>query len=63
MIDRRQLIQLAAAGFVPARRKKIATIITEYRWNSHADLIVGRLLAGYKYDGRWRQPAVQVVSM
>jgi hypothetical protein len=63
MIHRRQLIQLAAAGLVPARRKNIATIITEYRWNSHADLIVGRLLAGYEYNGRRREPAVQVASM
>lgn len=45
------------------KRKRIATIITEYRFNSHADVIVGRLLAGYEYNGEKRQPLVRVVSM
>lgn len=44
-------------------RKKIATVITEYRHNSHADVIVGRLLNGYEYEGERRQPRVQVISM
>ncbi len=38
-------------------------MITEYRLNAHADVIVGRLLEGYTYDGRFRVPAVEVVSM
>jgi hypothetical protein len=44
-------------------RKKIATIITEYRLNSHADCIVTRLLEGYEYNGERRAPQVEVVSM
>ena len=42
--------------------KKIAAIITEYRRHSHADVIVGKMLEGYMYDGKDR-PNLQVVSM
>ena len=44
-------------------RKKVAAIITEYRQDSHADVIVGRLLEGYEYRGERRTPAVEVVTM
>jgi hypothetical protein len=43
--------------------KRIAAIITEYRPDSHADVIVGRLLEGYQYNGRHQTPQVEVVSM
>jgi hypothetical protein len=46
-----------------AQRKPIAAIITEYWRNSHADVVVGRLLDGYAYGGEWRAPRVEVVSM
>lgn len=39
-------------------KKKVAVIITEYRHNSHAEVIVGRLLEGLPYH-----PRVEVVSM
>ncbi len=42
--------------------KKIATVITEYRKWSHADVIVGKILEGYRYDGR-AKPDLQVASM
>lgn len=45
------------------QRKKIAALITEYRPNSHADVIVGRLLNGYYINGQHHEPRVEVVSM
>ena len=46
-----------------AGRKKAAVIMTEYRRNSHADVIVGRMLEGYSYYGKNVTPRVEVVSM
>ena len=68
MMTRRNLLKFAAAAPVSkamttAADKKIAAIVTEYRRDSHADVIVGRLLEGYDYDGQRRSPRVQVVSM
>jgi hypothetical protein len=66
MLKRRELLMLAGFGTLPvfgAGKKKIATVITEYRRNSHGDVIVGRLLEGYEYYGQMREPRVQVVSM
>jgi len=65
-ISRRHLLKGAPALAWPARayaKKRIATIVTEYRLNSHAYGIVGRLIEGYEYDGKRREPAVQVLSM
>ncbi|HXG08465.1 MAG TPA: hypothetical protein VNK04_01625 [Gemmataceae bacterium] len=45
-----------------AEPKKVAAIITEYRRNSHADVIVGKILEGYYYDGK-EKPNLRVVSM
>ncbi len=66
---RRELAGVFAGGALTyrnalgAERKKIATVVTEYRRNSHADVIVGRLLEGYEYNGEKRTPRVEVVSM
>lgn len=43
-------------------KKKVAAIVTEYRRHSHADVIVGKILEGYQYDGG-AGPNLQVVSM
>jgi hypothetical protein len=43
-------------------KKKVAAIITEYRHNSHADVIVGKILEGFRQDGG-AGPNLQVVSM
>ncbi len=51
----------SAAGDKPPKR--IAAIVTEYRPDSHADVIVGRLLEGYELNGRHQIPRVEVVSM
>ncbi|MFK7695047.1 hypothetical protein [Paenibacillus sp. HJGM_3] len=37
---------------------KVAAIVTEYRYNSHADVILGRLLGDFDY-----RPRVEVVSL
>ena len=71
-LSRREWLRLSGGGMFglagrmatgAAPRKRIAAIITEYRLDSHADVIVGRLLEGYEYDGRRQAPQVEVVSM
>jgi len=44
-------------------KKKVAALISEYRPNSHADVIVGKILEGHYYAGQAREPGVQLVSM
>src|SRR5262249_29187932 len=43
-------------------RKPVAAIVTEYRRHSHADVIVGKILEGFNYDGG-AGPRLKVVSM
>src|SRR5262249_60753186 len=43
-------------------KKKVAAIVTVYHKWSHADVIVGKVLEGYNYDGK-DGPNLQVVSM
>jgi hypothetical protein len=42
--------------------KKVAALITEYRRNSHADVIIGKILEGYLQDGG-AGPNLRLVSM
>ncbi len=42
--------------------KRIAAIVTEYRRHSHADVIVGKILEGYNYDGK-EKPDLKIVGM
>jgi hypothetical protein len=42
--------------------KRVAAIVTEYRKWSHADVIVGKILEGYNYDGK-EKPDLRLVSM
>ncbi|MBI3970804.1 MAG: hypothetical protein HY332_05905 [Chloroflexi bacterium] len=44
-------------------RPKVAIVATEWRTNSHTDVIVPKLLAGYDVDGQPVKPAVEVVSL
>ena len=62
MTRRDSLLFLGGALSLGAR-KRIAIITTVYRKDSHADVIAGRLLAGYEFNGEARRPAVDVVSM
>ena len=43
--------------------KRIAAIITEYRPNSHADVVVGKYLEGYNQDDQPPYPRSKIVSM
>lgn len=44
-------------------RKKVAAVITEYRFNSHADRIIGKMLDGFYLDGRDYTSTLDIVSM
>lgn len=71
MINRRDLFALpAAAAFPPLafaqkqnRPLKVAAIVTEYRWYSHADVVCGRFLGGYSANNEWHAPRTQLVSL
>jgi hypothetical protein len=52
-----------AASAQSSTPKKIAAIITEYRPNSHADVIVGKYLEGFNQDRQPPYPANKIVSM
>jgi hypothetical protein len=43
--------------------RKIAAVITEYRPNSHADVIVGKYLEGFNQDDQPPYPRSKIVSM
>lgn len=48
---------------MPVAEKKIAAIVTSFWRMSHAEVIVGRLLEGYYYEGVRQSPRVQIVSL
>lgn len=48
---------------MPEAQKKIAAIVTSFWRMSHAEVIVGRLLEGYYYQGERQHPRVKIVSM
>ena len=56
---------LAAIGAPPVQEKKklrVAAVVTEYRDNSHADVIIGKILEGFDQLGG-PGPALRVASM
>jgi hypothetical protein len=53
-------LPLAAADGPP---KRIAAIITEYRPGSHADVVIGKYLEGYRQDDKPPYPRSKIVSM
>jgi hypothetical protein len=47
---------------MPDQPKRVAALVTEYRRHSHADVIVGKILEGFNYDGMER-PQMRLASM
>src|SRR2546423_7843886 len=64
MLNRRSFL-LSAAGALRAAEepRRIAAIVTEYRPDSHADVIVGKYLEGYRQNGRPPKPRSRIVSL
>ncbi|MSR58941.1 MAG: hypothetical protein EXS05_15050 [Planctomycetaceae bacterium] len=63
---------LAAAGLwsailfadeAPPARKRVAAVVTEYRHNSHADVIVSRLFQTQTLDGQGAVPGMELMSL
>lgn len=50
-------------GAADGEAKKIAAIVTEFRTNSHAEVIVGRWLEGFELDGQSDRPKSQLVAL
>lgn len=48
---------------VPVERKPVAGITTVYRYNSHSDVILGRLVQTETLDGQGRIPALQLAAL
>ena len=46
-----------------AKPKRIAAVVSEYRHNSHADVIVSRLFQTYTLDGKGERPRMQLMAV
>ncbi|MCX6594291.1 MAG: hypothetical protein NTZ56_22480 [Acidobacteria bacterium] len=51
-----------AAPAAPAR-PRVAAVVTEYRYYSHADVVCGRIFDGYAVNGKRQAPRTEIVSM
>jgi hypothetical protein len=63
MLTRRGFLTGAAAAVAAGQRPRVAAIVTEYRYRSHADVIVGSMLEGYSPEGIRQPPRTRIVSM
>ena len=52
-----------AAPAAGAERKRLAIIATVWTYLSHAQHIGDRFFVGYPFEGKWRRPAIDVVSL
>ena len=50
------------AATLPAKRRRLAVVTTEWRYHSHAWHMAERFLVGYPINGRWHRPPLEVVS-
>jgi len=65
-MNRRLFLSASAAAplaLAANEPKRIAAIITEYRPGSHADVVIGKYLEGYKQDDKPPYPRNKIVSM
>ena len=53
----------AQTGIRPGRPPKIAGVVSAYHYNSHADMLVGRVLAGYALNGRGKRPFLKLDAL
>src|SRR5262245_22513687 len=67
MTTRRQFLAATALPLIAhaqsTQPKRIAAVVTEYRDNSHADVIVGKYLEGFRQNGQAPEPRSKVVSL
>lgn len=62
-MERRCFLALPVAALAQKKRPRVAAILNTYYPDSHADVFMGRLLGGYRLNGKSYQPRVDVVSM
>ncbi len=51
------------AGADAGAAKTVAAVVTEFRPNSHAEVLVGRWLEGFELDGQSERPRSQLVAL
>ncbi len=64
-IRRRDLLPLLSAPLLAqgSPRPRIAAVVTSYYFYSHADVILGRMMAGCSPNGKWRPGQCDIVSL
>lgn len=54
---------LGAAPMAASGRKRVAGVVTEYTWYSHADVVLGRILGGNSANNVHSEPRTHLVSL